>query len=335
VATNILDNLPELVKLLISLTSGFHWIDNDGQKGRPFVYKTKTIVNAFIVMAHFQLNSVRSLARFLISHSYWARACGFSDSTPSYRTLSRRLNVLDKPAVSFASSVIRVLAKYHLISFNVVSTDSSLCEAYGRLTHKNHPEIKATDSDARWGWSETRDWVFGYKFHLTSSVLLSGKTLVPLAWETTPANLHDSKLFISLMEKVSMLSEKSGRRINFSLGDKAYDINENYYFCQKQKRIFRLITPVRRFKNRKEIPIKERVKRFVDSPKGKRLYQRRADNERLFAQFKDLFLIDPLPITGHERVRSYLSVICLAYLLGVLYNHLNGRSLRAIKSLAT
>ena len=332
-ATNILDVLPELVKLLISLTSGFRWIERHGDRGRPYVYKTKTVVNAFIVMVYFRLTSVRSLARFLISHAYWANACGFTHQIPNYRTLSRRLSVLDKPVVHFAGLVIRILAKHHLISFSVISTDSSLCEAFGKPTHKNHPEITPTDGDAKWGWSETRDWVFGYKLHVTSTVLCPGKTLVPLAWETTSANHHDSKLFIPLMEKTAFLGELSHRKIRLSLGDKGYDINQNYYFCHE--RMFRLITPVRRFKHRKEIFLKERAKKFVDSPKGKRLYRRRADNERLYAQLKDIFLIDPLPVTGYGKVKSYLSIVCLAYLLGILYNHLNGRSLRAIKSLAT
>lgn len=330
-ATNILDNLPELVKLLISLTRGFRWRERQFNRGRPYVYKTKTIVNAFVVMVHFRLRSVRSLARFLVSHSYWASACGFKEKTPSYRTLARRLSVLDKPAVSFANQIIQVLSKYHLISFRIISTDSSLCAAFGKEAHKNNLKVKPTDKDARWGWSETRDWVFGYKLHLTSTVLLPKKTLVPLVWETTSANNHDSKLFIPLMEKAVRLAKESERKIKLSLGDKAYDINQNYFFSKANQ--FKLITPVRRFKNRKEISLKEQAKRFVDSPKGKRIYQRRADNERLFAQFKDLFLIDPLPIIGKEKIKSYLSIVCLAYLLGILYNHLNGRSLRAIKSL--
>ncbi|MBM3208924.1 transposase [Candidatus Shapirobacteria bacterium] len=332
-ATNILGSLPELVKLLVSLTAGFSWRQREGSRGRPYVYQTKNIVNAFIVMVYFRLRSVRSLARFLVSHSYWAKACGFTEQIPSYRTLSRRLVVLDKPAVCFANQVIQILLRYHLISIRIISTDSSLCAALGKVAHKNHPEKKATDPDARWGWSESRDWVFGYKLHLTSTVLLPGKTLAPLAWITTSANLHDSKLFLPLMERATALARRARRRIKFSLGDKAYDINENYSFSLGND--FRLVTPVRRFKNRREIAQKEWAKRFVDSPQGKAIYGRRADNERLFAQLKDLFLIDPLPVKGQCKVASYLSVVCLAYLLGILYNHLNGRSLRAIKSLAT
>jgi len=79
--------------------------------------------------------------------------------------------------------------------------------------------------------------------------------------------------------------------------------------------------------------IKRKVIRFLKTKKGKKLYYRRADTERLFGQLKDLFLIDPLPITKLNKVKSYLALVNLAYLLGILYNHLNGRSLRAIKSL--
>lgn len=164
---NILEVLQELVKLLISLTSRFQWIERHGDRGRPYVYKTKTVVNAFIVMVYFRLKSVRSLARFLLSHAYWANACGFDGQAPNYRTLTRRLSVLDRPVMYFAGLAISILVKHHLISFQIISTDSSLCEAFGKPTHKNHPEITPTDGDARWGWSETRGWVFGYKLHAT------------------------------------------------------------------------------------------------------------------------------------------------------------------------
>lgn len=286
-------------------------------------------------MVFFRLDSVRSLARFLISNSHWAASCGFKGKTPTYRTLSRRLMFLDAPVIYLANQVIRVLTKYHLISFNVVATDSSLTEAFGKPTQKHRPEIKATDSDAKWGWSETRDWVFGYKLHSTSTVLLKRKgklkTLVPLSWQVTTANFHDSNFYIPLMKRAKELADKTKRKIYLSLADKGYDLNRNYIFAKSND--FRLITPVRRFKKRKIHPLKEESKKFYDSKKGRKIYWRRADSERLFAQLKDLFLIDPLPVVGREKVTSYLSVVNFSYLLGILYNFLNGRSLRAIKSL--
>lgn len=281
-------------------------------------------------MVSYRLTSVRSLARFLEQHPEIAKACGLSEKLPSYRTLARRFKTLDSVVISFARQVLQVLIKYQLIDLAVIATDSTLLEAKGRKAHKNKPEIVPSDPDARWGWSRTRGWVFGYKLHLTSTVLGKG-TLVPLCWEVTSANRHDTTQFIPLMEEATFLAEISNEGINISLADNGYDYNGNYYWCDE--RTINLITPVRRFKNRSEIPLKEKVKKFVDSSQGKKLYQRRGDNERLIGQLKEVYLLDPLPVMRKENVIPYLSLVNLAYLLGVLYNHLNGRSQRAIKSL--
>jgi hypothetical protein len=32
------------------------------------------------------------------------------------------------------------------------------------------------DTDARWGYSHTKGWVFGYKLHLTPSTLSAGRS---------------------------------------------------------------------------------------------------------------------------------------------------------------
>ena len=329
-ATNIIEDVPHLVKLLISIVNGFH-IPSSKMLGRPYIYSDKTVTKAFIVMVYFRLTSIRSLARFLKDHQDIAKACGLKVMSPTYRTLSRRLKTLNDLLLSFACQIVSVLVKYNLVSLKIVSTDSSLCQAAGRASQKKALHIVATDKDASWGFSESRGFVFGYKLHLTSTVLIKGKTIVPLSWEVTPANRHDSKLLISLMEKVNTLSTSLRRRVSYSLGDKGYDQNVNYEWCRDHS--LRFITPVRRFKKQAISKIKLWARRFIDTVGGKELYKRRADNERLFAQFKDIFLIDPLPVRGIKAVSSYLSVMCVSYLLGVLYNHLNGRSLRAIKSL--
>jgi hypothetical protein len=41
------------------------------------------------------------------------------------------------------------------------------------------------DTDARWGFSHTRGWIFGYKLHLISS---TGSLIVPA--DFTQANSH-------------------------------------------------------------------------------------------------------------------------------------------------
>lgn len=165
------NNLPHLVKLLISIVNGFQ-LTTRKIFGRPYVYSHKTITKAFIIMVYFRLDSYRSLSRFLKDHSDFAKACDLKHSTPSYRTLSRRLKTLDNVLWLFIAQVIAVLLKYRLISLSIISTDSSLLSAKGKTTQKDNPYVIPTDKDASWGWSQTKNFVYGYKLHLTSTVLL-------------------------------------------------------------------------------------------------------------------------------------------------------------------
>jgi hypothetical protein len=45
------------------------------------------------------------------------------------------------------------------------------------------------DIDARWGFSHTKGWIFGYKLHMISS---TGSTIAPLAADFTTANIQDN-----------------------------------------------------------------------------------------------------------------------------------------------
>ena len=63
----------------------------------------------------------------------------------------------------------------------VVAIDSTLLRAKGHLWHKSSM-IKGVvprsgiDIDARWGFSHTKGWMFGYKLHITSS---TGSLIIP------------------------------------------------------------------------------------------------------------------------------------------------------------
>src|SRR5713226_6250717 len=48
------------------------------------------------------------------------------------------------------------------------------------------------DTDARWGKSKTKGWVFGYKLHLSCS---TGHLIVPLSADFTTANVPDNQKF--------------------------------------------------------------------------------------------------------------------------------------------
>ena len=51
------------------------------------------------------------------------------------------------------------------------------------------------DTDAGWGFSHTRGWIFGYKLHMVSS---TNSIIAPLAADVTTANIPDNQVYPEL-----------------------------------------------------------------------------------------------------------------------------------------
>ena len=51
------------------------------------------------------------------------------------------------------------------------------------------------DTDARWGFSHTKGWIFGYKLHITSS---TGSLIVPLSADFTQADVQDNQMYYAI-----------------------------------------------------------------------------------------------------------------------------------------
>jgi hypothetical protein len=116
-------------------------------------------------------------------------ACGLSAESqylPSRRTFDRRLR-----AISTADIKERISTMGHLfvseeggglVKPYTLATDSTLLKAHGKVWHassmkKGIVPSSGIDADARWGYSHTRGWIFGYKLHIVSS---TGSIVVPL-----------------------------------------------------------------------------------------------------------------------------------------------------------
>ena len=55
------------------------------------------------------------------------------------------------------------------------------------------------DTDARWGYSHTKGWIFGYKLHLTcTTAAAAGDLIVPLTADVTTANVQDNQMYVPL-----------------------------------------------------------------------------------------------------------------------------------------
>ena len=116
-----------------------------------------------------------------------------------------------------------------IIDPSVLSTDSTLIKAKGYVWHKSSMKKKVVprsgiDTDARWGFSHTKGWVFGYKLHMVAS---TGSIIVPLAADFTTANIPDNQMYSILIAR-SSLPVTIIKKILYMSADPGYDDHELY-----------------------------------------------------------------------------------------------------------
>lgn len=243
------------------------------------------------------------------------KGCGLS-RIPSRRTFDRRLVTLSNDIKNRITTVGELFVRDKIIDPSVLSTDSTLVKAKGYVWHKSSMTEgvvprSGIDSDARWGFSHTKGWIFGYKLHLISS---TGSIIVPLVADFTTANIPDNQMYSIL---TASLPVTIIRRTLYMSADPGYDDHKLYDLSNSME--FRLVCPVKRYKNTSE----DRVKliEFYESNVGKVIYSLRSISiEPLIGNIKSAFRIDPLPVRGYAKVCAIVLLSVLVYQLLVYYN---------------
>jgi hypothetical protein len=119
----------------------------------------------------------------------------------------------------------------------VVTIDSILLRAKGHLWHKSSM-IKGVvlrsgiDIDARWGFSHTKGWIFGYKLHIITS---TGSLIVPLSADFTQADVQDNQMY-------SAITYPLQQGVRYMAADCGYDDYKLYNLSIT--RGFELVCPV-------------------------------------------------------------------------------------------
>ena len=216
-----------------------------------------------------------------------------------------------------------LFVKEGLADPTVTAIDSTLLKAKGHLWHKSSMNKgvvprSGIDTDARWGYSHTRGWIFGYKLHLTST---TGCLIVPLTADVTTANVQDNQMYVPLTSSSSVFSLPS---LRYMAADPGYDDRKLYEYS---KRILGmdLVCPVERYKNTS----KKRLELvcFYQSGLGQSIYNQRGISiEPLIEHIKSVFRIDPLPVRGFHAVSAIVLLSVLLYQLMVYYNCRNDES---------
>ena len=91
-----------------------------------------------------------------------------------------------------------------LVDPYIAAIDSTLLRAKGHLWHKSSMITRVVprsgiDTDARWGFSHTKGWIFGYKLHITSS---TGSLIVPLSADFTQADTQDNQMYYAIISSL-------------------------------------------------------------------------------------------------------------------------------------
>jgi hypothetical protein len=170
------------------------------------------------------------------------------------------------------------------------------------------------DTDARWGYSHTKGWIFGYKLRLTST---TGKIVVPLtANVTTTANIQDNQMYVTLASSSSSVFPLPF--VLYMVADLGYD-DKNLYKYSKKVLEIDLVCPVERYKSTSKARLE--LVCFYQSDLGQAIYsQRRISIEPLIEHIKSILRIDLLPERGFHTVSAIVLLSVLFYQLMVYYN---------------
>lgn len=298
------------------------------RSGRPFVYSPTVMLRCFIVRIWLRMPSNNALhAYFSIDQEYNRRvmkACGLEDRLPDRRTFDRRFRTISSDVRSRIDAMGWLFISEGLVDPYIVSVDSSLLKAKrGIIWHKtsmkkNVMPRSGIDTDARWGFSRTKGWVFGYKLHITCS---TGALIVPLSADFTTGNVQDNQMYDELTASLS--------GVRYMDGDEGYDDQALYELSRN--RGFELVCPISRYENTP--PERLELIHFYESELGHLIYSWRSKSvEPLIEHIRDVFGIDPVLVRGLHQAESITLLSVLLYQVMVYYNHLTGRTpLRALK----
>ena len=130
--------------------------------------------------------------------------------------------------------------------------DSTLLKAKGCVWHKSSMKKgvvhrSGIDTDARWGYSHTRGWIFGYKLRITpTTAAAAGDLIVPLTADVTTANVQDNQVYAALTSSSSPVFSLPSLR--HMAADPGYDDRKLYEYSKKALGMD-LVCPVERYEN--------------------------------------------------------------------------------------
>ncbi len=267
--------------------------------GRP--HDPRAIFKALLLKEIRQISSRRKLAGFLRHDEFWLRKCGF-EKPPHHDSFSEFIERVGADAIEQVFyKLVEQIGGIRDIE-KIVAVDSTLFQGYAR--HWKNKEC--SDPDAAWGYSTTKEWVFGYKAHIACDAELE----LPIEFTVTPANVYDSTEYPTILEKLA----NSGINPKIILADAGYDTKENYFLTLKKYKAIPIIALNRRNLKKKgrDFEIRLPIQRNTDSWKS--LYKKRGAVERIISRLKEELNIKSVKVRTLDMVRVHVAFSLIAML---------------------
>jgi len=245
------------------------------------------------------------------------KACGLSKlPLPCRRIFDRRLKTISIDIKEKITTMGYLFVSEGIVKPYIIAVDSTLIKARGKVWHKSSMNKgivprSGIDTDAKWGFSHTKGWIFGYKLHMVSS---TGSITIPLSVDITTANVYDNQVYPGL---VSCLPSIIIKKIHYITADPGYD-DQNLYDLSMDLG-FQLVCPVHRYRSTSQ----ERIKLidFYESALGQVIYSKRSTSiEPLIEHIKSVFRIDQSPVRGCDKTCAVVLLSVLLYQILVYYN---------------
>lgn len=283
-------------------------------RGRP--HDPIAMFKALLLKEMRQLSSRRKLVAFLKHDPFWLRKCGFQ-KPPSHNSFS---DFIDRVGADATEQLFYYLVKRIMELKNVgqlIAIDSTPLKGYARYW-KNR---KCSDSDARWGYSPTTEWVFGYKVHIAVDAELE----LPLAFTVTPANVYDNKEYPEILEKLI----QNGIRPKIVLADAGYDAKESYRLALKYGAIPIIAINRRNLKKKNIRDFEHDLPIQRNSELWKSLYKKRSSVERVISRLKEELALKDVKVRGLDNVWIHVAFSLIAMLTVALVAFKTGNGNRA------
>jgi len=286
-------------------------------EGRP-PKDTQPMFRASVLRWLMHMDSWDDLEMRLKRNLKLAEICGFDeDEIPDSTTFSTFWKEMGAdPVEDVYLRQVKELAKRGVIKGKIISMDSTLIAGF------------EDDFGAKWGFSTTKGWVFGYKIHM----VVDAEQEIPLGFIITSGNKSDMDYFIPLVDKAKEL----GIDFEIVLADKGYDKERHYRYAESAGAIPIIALNPRRSKQLKEafhpkqtwlgkwingmdaksdpVEIFKRNPRVTcliprNSEEWKEYRKMRVSSERVFSRVKTY---SPRAMFyGLERITVHVTLICI------------------------